>query len=268
MTKAEAASLPATEASGIADLPLIAARLLDRVRDERPNVHAITNAAAQVLTANLLLAVGAVPSLTIAPDEIESFVERAGALLVNLGTLDTDRRQSIERALRTANDRGKPWVLDPVFVDASPARLDFARACLIKRPPIIRCNEAEFTALSAKEPSTPSLAAYAAAARSVVALTGMRDRIADGRRVVAIANGDPQMTRVTALGCAATALVAAFAAIEPDPLTAAAAGLLVIGVAGEIAGETASGPGSFLPAFLDALYGLSAEVLQARADVS
>src|SRR5918995_1205900 len=119
------------------DLPRHAARLLARLGAERTRVHAITNAAAQVLTANLLLAAGGTPSLTTAPDEAAAFAGRAGALLVNLGTLDRDRRAAIPEAIAAARAAGRPWILDPVFVDASPPRLAFAHALLNRRPAIL-----------------------------------------------------------------------------------------------------------------------------------
>ncbi|HEX2510144.1 MAG TPA: hydroxyethylthiazole kinase, partial [Microvirga sp.] len=84
------------------DLPAQAGALLDRLRSERTRVHAITNAAAQVFTANLLLAAGGIPSLTVAPGEVADFTSRSGALLVNLGTLDTERRAGIASAIAAA----------------------------------------------------------------------------------------------------------------------------------------------------------------------
>jgi hydroxyethylthiazole kinase len=247
------------------DWPETAARLLTQLRRNGTRVHAITNAAAQVLTANLLLAVGGTPSLTISPDEITAFATRADALLVNLGTLDNDRRAAIPWGIAAAKAQAKPWILDPVFVDASPPRLELARLCLAGTPCVIRCNGAEFAALSGRDPSPESVGEYAAALRSTVALTGPVDWVSDGERFVAIENGHPLMTRVTAMGCAVTALIAAFAAIEREGFTAAASALLVAGVAAEVAAERAAGPGSFPPAFLDALHGLDQAQIRARA---
>jgi hydroxyethylthiazole kinase len=246
-------------------LPRLAAHLLDRLRREGTRVHAITNAAAQAFTANLLLAAGAAPSLTTAPDEAPAFTARAGALLVNLGTLDAERRAAIPWAIATARAARLPWVLDPVFADASPARRELARLCVAGEPAVLRLNPAEFRALAEAEPTPEALAAFAVAHETVVALTGPTDLVADGERVVRIANGHPLMDRVTAMGCAASALVAAFAALHDSRIEAAAAALLAVGVAGEIAGERAAGPGSFQPAFLDALHGLDAAALSARA---
>src|SRR5919198_4142346 len=104
------------------DLPDIAADIFARLRARSPRVHCITNAVAQNFTANVLLAAGAVPSMTISPDEIAEFVERSDALLINLGTLDRGRRESVEAAIEQATDEHRPWVLDPVFVDRSQRR--------------------------------------------------------------------------------------------------------------------------------------------------
>jgi hydroxyethylthiazole kinase len=266
--ESEMTRLHAAPADTPPDLPARAGALLDRLRRERVRVHAITNAAAQAFTANLLLAVGAIPSLTVAPDEVAAFTGRSGALLVNLGTLDADRRAGIPRAIAAARGAEKPWVLDPVFVDASPPRLALARTCLGENPAILRCNAGEFASLAGHEASPGAVRDFAAAQRVVVALTGEIDHVTDGRRIVSIANGHALMTRVTAMGCAATALVAAFTALAEDPFDAAACALLVVGVAGEIAAETARGPGTFQPAILDALHQIDAPTIAARARLS
>ena len=261
------ANVPASSET-IIDLPHVAGFLLERLRSERVRVHAITNAAAQTLTANLLLAAGGIPSLTVAPEEVPAFTGRSAALLVNLGTLDADRRAAIPQAIATARAHAKPWVLDPVFVEASPSRLDFARACLAGRPRILRCNAGEFTALAEENATPKAVQAFARSLGAVVALTGPLDLITDGTRLVQIGHGHPLMARVTAMGCAGTALVAAFAALHDDTLEAAAAALLVTGVAGELAARDATGPGTFQPAFIDALFNLDTPTLAACGRVS
>src|ERR1700731_3326074 len=134
------------------DLPGIAADILARIRARGPRVHCITNSVAQNFTANMLLAAGAVPSMTIAADEIVDFVARADALLVNLGTLDPERRAAIDIAIATAGGR-VPWVLDPFFVDRSAPRAAFGAALAARRPRAIRLNGAEFSALAGGPPS-------------------------------------------------------------------------------------------------------------------
>ena len=250
---------------GLSDLTGL---LLERLRGERTRVHAITNAAAQAFTANLLLAAGGIPSLTVAPEEVSAFTGHSGALLVNLGTLDDIRRTAIPLAIATARAHAKPWVLDPVFVEASPSRLEFARSCLAGEPCVLRCNAGEFAALTGKDALPATVQSFAKVHGNVIALTGPIDMVADGARIIRIENGHPMMAHVTAMGCAGTALIAAFTALHGDAFEAAAAALLATGVAGEIAAREAKGPGTFLPAFLDALYTLDTSTLVAHGRIS
>jgi hydroxyethylthiazole kinase len=246
------------------DLPLIAADTLARIRARRPRVHCITNAVAQQLTANMLLAADAVPSMTTDPTEVAEFVARADGLLVNLGTLDAERHAAIDLALAAAGER-VPWALDPVFIDRSAARAALAAMLVARRPRAIRLNRAEFSTLAGAVPEPDTIMSYAQSRSTVVGLTGERDTVTDGARTAVIANGDPLMAKVTAMGCAASALVAACLAVEDDGWRATAAGLLLIGVAGEVAALSAHGPGTFAAAIIDALHGLDEAAIIAHA---
>ena len=250
------------------NFPAMVADVLDRVRSRRPRVHCITNAVAQNFTANMLLAAGAVPSMTIAQKEVRAFASRADAVLVNLGTFDPERQQASLAAIAVANKRGIPWVLDPVFVERSPPRAAFAKKLLAKRPGALRLNAAEFAALSGGKTDNAALARFAKARRAVVGLTGEKDFVHDASRLAVIDNGDPLMARVTAMGCVASALVGACLAVEPDAWKAVTSALTIIGVAGEIAAERARGPGSFISEILDAVYALDAAALAKKAKVS
>jgi len=250
------------------ELPAIAAEILTRLRERRPRVHCITNTVAQAFTANVVLAAGAVPSMTLDAEEIAEFVAGADALLVNLGTLDAERRIAAEIAVATAAGNGRPWVLDPVFIDRTVRRAAVARGLVAARPHAIRCNRAEFAALAGVPPDDGELARHAREVGAVVGLTGAVDLVSDGTRLATIANGDPRMARITAMGCAASALVAAALAVADDAFTATAAGLLWIGVAGDIAARTAAGPGSLAVGLIDALDRLDADALIANARVT
>jgi hydroxyethylthiazole kinase len=251
-----------------AELADIAADVLARVRDRSPRVHCITNTVAQNYTANMLLAAGAVPSMTISPEEIVTFVAGAGALLVNLGTFDAERRLAVAAALAAVNAARMPWVLDPVFIESSPTRAQFARELLARSPAAVRLNPSEFAPLFGGDPAEEAASRVAAACATVVALTGGTDVVTDGPRRVAIRNGHSLMGLVTAMGCAASALVCATLAVETDAWLATVAALAALGVAGEVAGQTARGPGSFSAAIIDALYNLDAATLRARIKVS
>ena len=250
------------------ELPHITADILARLRARSPRVHCITNSVAQAFTANVLLAAGAVPSMTLSADEIGAFVARADALLVNLGTFDEERREATAAALEVVGERRTPWVLDPVLIDRSEPRAAYAKSLVAQNPDAIRLNRAEFTALSGAEPDDGALSRYALDTLAVVALTGTVDRITDGANSISIENGHPLMARVTAMGCAASALTAAFLSVESDPFVASAAALLCFGVACGIGGERATGPGSFAAAIVDALYALDEKTLKEKARVS
>jgi len=250
------------------DLALITAEILERIRQRRPRVHCITNAVAQTFTANMLLAAGAVPSMTIASSEIKAFVARADALLVNLGTFDVERRKAALAAVAVAAKSRIPWVLDPVFIDRSPPRAAFARRLAAKKPAALRLNAAEFCALSDGKSDDRAIEHYARKHRTVVGLTGEADVVRDSSRAYRIANGHPLMARVTAMGCAGSALVGACLAVEDDALVATAAALLIMGVAGDVAAERARGPGSFAVEIIDSIHNLDAGSLAARAKVT
>jgi hydroxyethylthiazole kinase len=255
-------------ATALADLAQAASTLIERLRTRSPRVHCITNAVAQNFTANALLALSCVPSMTLSPEEIAFFVADADALLVNLGTFDAERRAAAEIAVATAAQEGVPWVLDPVFVDRSAPRAEFARELIARSPTVVRLNHAEFAALAGAEPSREAVMAAAADNELTIGLSGAADLVTDGARAASIGNGHPLMARVTAMGCAGSALVAACLAVEDDAFVAAASALTIIGVAGEVAAEKAQGPGSFAAAILDALYRLDTATLAARAQVT
>lgn len=241
--------------------PAQVADALGRLRSKSPRVHTITNAVAQGFTANVLLALGAVPSMTIAADEVAQFVSGADALLINLGTLDEARREAVPLAMAAASHARKPVVLDPVFVDRSPVRCAFAKNLLAHEPTLLRANGSELQALvNSDNPSALQDVAEA----TTLALTGPEDLVAGQGRSIRLANGHPLLARVTATGCAGGAVLAAFSSVEPDPVLAAAFGLSVFNIAGEIAATRANGPGTLVPELLDALYQLDEHAISAR----
>ena len=241
--------------------------LLARLRARAPRIHCITNAVAQNFTANVLLAAGCVPSMTLSGEEIGAFVAGAQGLLVNLGTFDAERRQATTIAVEAAVQRKLPWVLDPVFVDRALSRARFALELTARRPNVLRLNDAEFAALAVAQPTPDALGRHARDHATVVGLTGDPDIVTDGARTVSIRNGDPLMARVTAMGCAASALVAACLAVEADAWRATAAGLILIGVAGELAAARAHGPGTLAVGILDTLHALDQRAIVQHARV-
>lgn len=254
---------------------------LQAVRATRPLVHCITNFVSMEVSANALLAAGASPAMVHAEEEVEDFQAVANALVVNIGTLSPAWVRAMEKAASRAQALGKPWVLDPVAVGATPYRTRMAAELAQARPTVIRANASEVLALAgaasgptrgvdSSHGAEDALAAareLARVLRSVVAVTGEVDHVTDGERVLRVANGDPLMPRVTALGCALSALVGAFLAVEADPLEATASALAVFGLAGERAAARAQGPGTLRVLIMDELWNLDRATLEAGARV-
>jgi len=249
---------------------------LQRLRERSPLVHSITNYVSMDITANALLAIGAAPAMVHAAEEVEEFVGIADALVVNIGTLSPPWVAAMHLAADRATALGKPWVLDPVGAGATRYRTDTARDLAERKPAIIRGNASEILALAgaanatrgvdSAHASADALESAKALARQfgcVVAITGMVDYVTDGARTLSVSNGVAMMTRVTALGCSATAIVAAFAAVHEDRVLSTAAALGTLGVAGELAAREWPGPGTFRARLLDALYMLDADAMAA-----
>jgi hydroxyethylthiazole kinase len=255
---------------------------LRELRARRPLVHQITNYVVMNETANATLALGALPVMAHAPQEVEEMVGFAGALVLNIGTLSPHWVEAMLLAGRAANERGVPVVLDPVGAGATRYRTETARRLLDEvHVSVLRGNageiatlvgvEAEVRGVESIEAGTDPRGLAARAGSSLAgaaAVTGAVDYVSDGERVVSVSNGHPLLGTVTGTGCMATAMIGCFHALDPiDPLGAASSGLAAFGVAAEIAAEAAQGPGSFHVALYDALAALDAGKLDERARI-
>ena len=245
------------------------------VRTKSPLVHSITNYVVMNNSANALLSIGASPVMAHWKDEMEEMTAIAGALVINIGTLDTEWIEGMKAAGLAASRRGTPIVLDPVGAGATSQRTNAAWEIInLCHPTIIRGNGSEIMALvdanvkskgvDSSASSDDALSAakkLAAETGAVVVISGETDYITNGTDVFTVEGGNPIMTSVTGMGCTATALVGAFAAVESDPMVAATAAMAVMSLAGERAAVNARGNGSMQMHFLDELYNLTSETL-------
>ena len=265
-----------------ADIAARAGKLLAEMRQARPLVHNIANYVSMDIAANALLAIGASPAMVHAREEVAEFVSFSGALVVNIGTLSTPWIESMELAAEAAVAHHKPWVLDPVGAGGTRLRNEAVAALLPHRPAIIRGNASEIMAVAGgvgaapkgvdsantTEEATALAVSLATHQRCVVIATGAIDVITDGKRVVKLANGSPMMTKVTALGCALSAVTGAFAAVTEDAFEASVAAVAVYGIVGELAAEHAAGPGSYRVAFLDRLASIEARHIEQHLKIA
>ena len=254
------------------------AGLLREVREKRPLVHCITNYVTVNDCANALLAVGAAPVMADDIGEVDDIAALAGALVINIGTLNARTIQSMLAAGRRAAALNLPVVLDPVGAGASALRTQTACDLLRSIPfAVIRGNVSEIKALmggggttrgvDADEKDWSSggldgvIAATSALARrtgAVVAVTGVTDVVSDGSRALAIRNGHAMMSRITGSGCMLSAVIGAFCGAAPDrTFDAVGAAIAAMGLAGEQAAARAAkertGTGSFRTYLIDSL---------------
>ncbi len=256
---------------------------LGRLRERRPLIHNITNYVVMNETANAILAVGALPVMAHAREEVEEMVALAGALVINIGTLSPAWVDAMLAAGRTANAKAIPVVVDPVGAGATRYRTETAKRLLDEVDvTVLRGNPGEIGTLVGAEAEVrgvesisvggepAELAREAARTLGVVAsVTGPIDHVSDGESVLAVANGHELLAAVTGTGCMSTAITGCFLAVKPDePLEAAAEALAAFGVAGEDAAGVARGPGSFHVGLYDALHGLDPGTLDGRARIS
>ncbi len=219
-----------------------------------PRIHCIVNQAAVQLTANVLLAVGAEPSMTDAPHETVSFVNSADALSVNLGMLSKRKRRSISIAAKTASIAQIPWVLDPAFINRSESRAHFCAQMLHYRPTVIRANQSEVETLC--KLVDRSVEAISDHYGSIIATTGEKDRIICRQRRSELHLGHEWMARTTGMGCALSAIIAAYLSDSDDHFAAVELAIAEFSFAALAASDQSQGPGSFVAPFIDWLHWL------------
>ena len=253
-----------------------AAENLALLRKQKPLIHNITNYVVMNYTANALLAMGASPVMAHAQNEVEDMVSFAGALVLNIGTLTDDWIASMIKAGKKASEQGTPIILDPVGSGATPLRTSSAKQIIDQTNiSVIRGNASEILSLRHEDSSTKGVDSIhsvdeaaetakilAAELQTTLAITGPVDLITDGQRVVRVSNGHPLMGFVTGTGCTATTAIGAFLAVDSDPVSATGTALAFFGLAGEVAGQGASAPGSFMIKMIDALYTITPQQLK------
>lgn len=245
-------------------------KTIQQLHTNAPLIHCMTNDVVQTFTANVLLALGCSPAMVIEPEEAEQFAAMANGLLINIGTLTSDRQNAMRLAVNSANKAGNSWVLDPVAAGALTFRTHFCHELLALKPTAIRGNASEIMALvgaglggkgvdslNTTQDALPAAQHLAKAANTIVAISGEIDYITDGERIFAVTGGNSLMTRVVGTGCALSAVVAASCTLSGDKLLNIASACAIMKQAGETATQRCRGTGSFIPEFLDALYQLN-----------
>jgi hydroxyethylthiazole kinase len=248
----------------------IAYDLLDRVRQQKPVVHHLTNWVTIYDCAQVVKTLGASPVMAHAAEEVAEMTQIASALVLNIGTLTVDVVQAMHVAAKSANEKGIPVILDVCGAGATRFR---DRTCLEllneARIDVIKGNASEVARIGGESVQTRGVDSavvagdmvqvaqrLAAQRKATVVVTGPVDIVTDGRSTYRIANGHTMMAHVVGTGCMAASVIGAFAAVERDLARAAACALAIFGIAAEVAAQNAPGPATFKERLIDCLYGL------------
>lgn len=255
-------------------------KYIENIRKISPLVHSITNYVTVNDVANVLLACGASPIMADDEGEVEDITSICSSLYINIGTLNTRTIASMIKAGKKSNALGHITVLDPVGAGASALRTQTAQKLISEiKFDVIRANASEISALCGEDISSRGVdaseadtidgekAMYAAdKLDSVIAVTGKTDIVASKDHYFEIYNGRKEMKSITGTGCQLSALTAAFvAANREDPLSACAAAVTAMGVAGEIGFNNlleGEGNSSYRNRIIDAIYNMTDTVLE------
>lgn len=268
-----------------------AAALLNKLKAKKPLIHSITNYVTVNDCANILLAIGASPIMADDLREAAEITSIASALVINIGTLNERTIESMIASGQKANELGIPVVLDPVGAGASQFRNETVKRILEEvKISVLRGNMSEAKFIAGLESETKGVDASEEDLKSdndeginvaktlaqrfncTVAITGVCDIISDGKHVTVLENGTKMLSSVTGTGCMTTALVGAYLGAcetSEEYFTAATAGIISMGICGEIAEEKAGsiGLGSFHMAIMDAVSNLNGNIIKQRAKI-
>ena len=250
--------------------------ILKKIKEQKPLIHHITNWVTIYDCANIVRAIGALPVMAHAIEEVEQMTSMANSLVLNIGTLTVDLVNSMILAGKKANEKNIPVVLDLVGAGATDLRINKAKEILKEvRVSILKGNSSEIGTLAGVEAETKGVEAISVKGNLIeivkklaieknltVVMTGKEDIISNGKDVYICKNGHEMMGRFVGSGCMAASIIGAFAAVEKDYTLASAVALSCFGIAGELAAKTAKGQGSYKVNFFDEIFNLEKKKIE------
>lgn len=255
------------------------------VREKSPLIHAITNPIAINMVANSILFQGAKAICAEHPDEMEDIVKISDSLSVNLGNITDSRIKSIELAVKFANKKNIPVIIDLVGVGASKLRYDFAKKLLENyKFSLIKGNGSEILAISGNDSnakgidvgekdkiSVENIEKFIKLSKKLckkyqtsVLITGKTDILLDEDRYFLIENGCENLSKITATGCMLTSLISTFLSVC-NPIEASILGLLILEISGEI--SDTNKPYSFFVNLMDNISEIKNDEIIKRAKI-
>ena len=246
-------------------------RFLEKVKEQKPIVHHLTNWVTIYDCANIVKVLGASPVMAHAPEEVAEMTGIASSLVLNIGTLTVDFIEAMKIAARTANKKNIPVVLDVCGAGATKLRDQKCFELLDEtKITIIKGNASEIARIGGQSVKTRGVDAGSVASNledlavrlaqnrhCTVVITGKEDIVADDTQCCKIRNGHEIMTNIVGTGCMAASVIGTFAAVDSDYVHTSAAGLVCYEIAAELAAKKANGPGTFKEQLFDALFHLN-----------
>lgn len=262
--------------------------LLGNVRGKEPLVQCITNFVTVNDCANILLAIGATPTMAMDIREVEESVSRVSALVCNMGAIE--HTESMILAGKKANALQIPVILDPVGAGGTSLRRETIKRLLQEvQFTSIRGNASEIKAIAgvqslgrgvdvSKEDAVSEnslqgdILIFESLARKlqcVIAVSGEIDVITDGIHTMLIRNGCKMMARITGSGCMVTTLIGAFCgANKESAFKATSLAMGIMGIAGEIADEkrkkNKTGNATFRNDLIDSIFNITVEEIEEK----
>jgi len=254
-----------------------AAELLIRIKEYRPLIHHITNYVTMNDCANAVLAIGGSPIMAKDPSEAEEVAAMSKALVLNMGTPDNNNFRSMLLAGKKAKEMNIPVIFDPVGAGTTSFRREICCKLLSDiKPDVIRGNISEIMYLAGKDRCSCGVDSnwdidnaagivqgLAKDLNCIVAATGRKDLVSDGSTTYIINNGHEMLSKITGAGCMASSLVGTFCSMTEDYLTGAVAGVMVMGISGQLANECLmpnEGIGMFKVRLFDSMYNLNKDI--------
>ncbi len=254
--------------------------MMAEVRSKRPLVVHVTNVVTVNDCANVCLAAGGSPCMSMSPSDAAELVHAADAVVVNIGTPDSEMvGDALLAAAKGAVTAGKPLVIDPVGVGASIIRTALTKKILSECVPlspstcIVKGNAGEIGYLSGiggnvrgvdsagASDTAASVKALAESLGCVVAATGPVDYVSDGKEVINLTRGTLLEEAVSGTGCMVSSVTGCYAGACGVSVDSVAAAITVFNAAAENAAKISAGPGTFHANLMDSLYNLKKEDL-------
>jgi hydroxyethylthiazole kinase len=246
--------------------------ILGTVKAKKPLIHHITNMVTINDCANVTLAVGGLPVMAHAIEEVEEMVSNSQALVLNIGTLTLEQVQVMIKAGKKANSLKIPVIFDPVGAGATKIRTEASKKIFEEiQISVIKGNKAEIGILTgaggkirgveaeSNDENIESYKNFAKEYNCIVATSGVTDVVTNGNTVYKVDNGHAMLGTISGTGCMLTSVIANFCAVESDHLNATVSAMAAFGIAGELSAlrSDVRGPASFKVAFFDEINNLT-----------